>query len=133
MKKGFLFQTILVLIVHVSCKKNDIYTDLEDDNLDENRFNSLSDSISTIEAYDNLYKTGMNKFLFIKIDISEIQLEYFQLLIEEFLISNGEKSAAYAADDKTLVFIVSKNCNLSISNLKSTFSRYITNAYYKDS
>jgi hypothetical protein len=102
----------------------------EDDN-EKEMFNSLDNSIERLEDLDELYNTGLNKFLFIDINTKTINIEYFQLLIEEFLLSNGESSRSYRLNETSLLIIVSKNISLSINSLKGVFKEYIKEAYFK--
>lgn len=97
--------------------------------------NSFSNSKEASNYLDNMsYKmdrNGLNKFLFIEINQKNVHLEYFQYLLQELLLSNGEHSRSYIDNKNKLIIVLPKESTLSLKHLKSIFKDYIINAYFK--
>lgn len=103
------------------------------DNTDINSSKSIESIGKKFNQLNSVYKSNENRFLFIVIDKSIISLEYFQLLIEEFLMTNSEYSLSFKHNEETLILVVKKKKSVSADLISSVFTEYIKEIYIQDS
>lgn len=70
------------------------------------------------------------KFLFLKLK-SDNNIDYFEYLFREFMLTNNENIQSFKINNNELVFIISKNCRITVDIIFSNFGKFIINAYFK--
>lgn len=98
----------------------------------ERNYMTLNQALQKYESDDNHFNAGNIKILFVEVDVSKINLEYFQFLLEEFLKTNSEKSLSFLESPTKLAIIISRYSTIEPSILKSVFSDYIVNCYIRE-
>ena len=113
---------ISICIINYITSNIKSYNDIQEDPI------TCKSMETCLEKHTKISK--FEKFLFIKLN-TEINIEYFEYLFSEFMLTNNENIQSFKINNSELVFVIRKNCSITMDIIFSNFGKFITNAYFK--